>query len=335
MKTLLKITHLLLGLFLALTGLSQAPIPSNPPTLVDLERDHPNGLYYRIPKLKEKQTEISAITDLNKQAKKQKRFDNKIARLYRFTTEDKYLKDAAEVLFVGNGNIQKSFSEGVSIPASTGVGVNYSEQWLRPKFCDFSKIELEGFINVASNVDTVKSKLDNFGKLKNASEFGGSILTPLNSGQAYSMIFRGYFSSLKLLFVRGVYVRYAAANRVWNYDKKSISTTLGSFRAGIFHEFLAEHLRENSSISVGVGFVYNSLRGDAELSSNNDFRKSILGTTKADFYGYEFNTMFRLKNIKAEFAYTHFDGSDNIPGLSGGRLVTTISFVGGFPLKLN
>jgi hypothetical protein len=276
------------------------------------------------------------MVERQKKANKQIKLNRKIAYLYRFGMSSKNLKDTAVVLFAGNGNIQKTFTEGQSVPTSTGLGVNYSEQWKRPKYIDFYKIELDGFINVSSNVDTIRSKIDKASsKLSNASEFGGSILTPLNSGQAYSISFRGYFITLKLGIISGLYARYAAANRFWNYDNQSIPATLGSFRAGAFYEFLRPDLRENCSISIGTGFIYNSIRGDVALPINEGFRKSILGENKIDFYGYEFNTLFRLKNIKAEFSYTHLSGTDNIPGLSGGRLVTTISFVGGFPLKLN
>jgi hypothetical protein len=335
-----EILFCLVATFTFYSTVVKAQEPSNPPTFEELKRDHPLGLYNKFQRLEFRKnfisTRASSTTDeINKKEKKQNRFNNRIKRLYRFTIDDKNLIDTAVITFVGNGNIQKSFTEGVSIPTSTGVGINYSELWKKPKFLDFYKIELDGFINVSSNVDTIKGKIDTLKRLTNASEFGGSILTPLNSGQAYSMSFRGYFVSLKLMFISGVYVRYAAANRFWNYDKQSLSTTLSSFRTGIFHEFLRPNLRNGSSISIGMGFVYNTIRGDVDLSINDSFRKSILGVMKTDFTGYEFNTLFRLKNIKAEFAYTHFNGADNIPGLSSGRLVTTISFVGGFPIKLN
>lgn len=243
--------------------------------------------------------------------------------------------------FYGTGNIQKSLGNGEQIPASTGIGVNY-QQWYPETgllYNIINKLEVDALINVASNVDTVVATYDGSNRITNASSFGNSILTPLASGQAVKI-------GLKLNFNRdflgetisGVKVRYTGANRNWQETDSTaaIQSTASAFRIGVFHEFLKPDLLLNDlSINFGVYLAYNSIKGDLSMESNKNFMKQILNTNRNTFIGPEVELEIRLKNLRAQFAYSWLQPGSDVPGLTDGRLITTISFVGGFGLKLD
>ena len=104
--------------------------------------------------------------------------------------------------------------------------------------------------------------------------------------------------------------------------------------ASLFHDILGSKLNRDYNVIIGAGYAYNSIRGDMGLDDNEEMRENVLGTSTTKFSGLEAFAEFRLKNIRAEFSYTVLDSSGQTPGLSGGRMVTTISFIGGFPVKL-
>lgn len=291
-----------------------------------------------------KQAKLSELKNLEvkgllttKQEKQLNTLEKTIPRLRKISVLG--IKKSSDLQFVGNGNIQKAIDNSGALPASTGLGVTFSQQYDTANYFDFYKIELDGFINVASTVDTVHAKLQKLASgfappiLTNHSEFGSSALTPLNSGQAVSLDIRGFFTTPKLGFISGVRIKYNSANRYWeDSNLHAMQVTLNAFRAGVFHEFLPTTLRETCSISIGAAFAFNTIKGDIGLASSNKVRSDILNSAVTSFYGYELNTILKLKNIRAEFGYIVFMG-DDIPGLTGGRLVTTISFVGGFSVK--
>lgn len=245
-----------------------------------------------------------------------------------------------EIEFFGKGDIQKTLGEGSTIPANTGIGVYYTEWFEKPiLFNSVYRIELEASINVASTVDTLTAEYNTNNEITNASEFGSSVLTPLNSGQAVRIYLKGMFADQLFGFITGFRLKYIGSNRNWkaldaNDEFKSIQATISSFRGGIFHEFLAPQLRDEYSINVGIFAAYNSIKGDIGLKQNKEILKKILDTSRRSYFGPEFALEIKLKNLRAEFAYSWLQPSVEIPGLSSGRLVTTISFVGGFGLKL-
>jgi hypothetical protein len=64
----------------------------------------------------------------------------------------------------------------------------------------------------------------------------------------------------------------------------------------------------------------------------------LLGTRKKTFFGGEVVLSLRLKNIRAEASVPMLvprAASQSVPGLTGTQFITTISFVGGFPLRIN
>ncbi len=258
-----------------------------------------------------------------------------------------------ELTFYGSGNIQKSLETGEAIPASTGLGVNYTH-WFDTTsckektpcknllWCYIDKLQLDASINVASTVDTIKVKYDANNAIMNSSAFGSSILTPLNSGQAVKIILRLDF--LKPLFLNktlidGFKFKYVGSNRNWGVDvndpRKVIGATSNYVRAGLFQEFLPKEFQDDCSINFGLYYAYNSIKGDVGQTSNNSIRTNILGTDKKQFSGPEVSLEIRLKNLRAEFGYSWLTKRTEVPGLTSGRLVTTISFVGGFGLKLD
>lgn len=250
--------------------------------------------------------------------------------------------------FVGDANIQKSLNNGSGIPANTGIGVVYREI-LPPKYNKFFlfSLELGLTINVASTADTLKTMYDASQKLLNSSDFGNSILLPSNSGQAYNLYTKFYFTNDRtgkqenpspiFYILSGGYINLNGSNRNWNdiESKQNIKASTLSFQAGLFHEFIAPSARENYSITLGAGYTSRRILGDIVSVSNEDLRKRILGTTKTFYNGYEVIIGLRLKNIKAEVRIPVLSNKESIPGLTGTQPNTFIGFTGGFPLKLN
>lgn len=246
-----------------------------------------------------------------------------------------------ELNFFGSGNIQKSLETGEKLPASTGLGVSYSHQFgSKLLWTKIDKLELDASINVASTVDTIVALYDNNGAITNSSKFGASILTPLNAGQAVKIGLRLNFKDpLLWSFIDGVKVKYVGSNRNWevidNGEKKVIQGTNSYFRLGLFQEFLPKEYLYDYSINFGLYLAYNSIKGDIGQSANDEIQSNVLGTDKNSFIGPEFALEIRLKNLRAEFGYSWLKSDEQVPGLTGGRLLTTITFVGGFGVKLD
>lgn len=254
--------------------------------------------------------------------------------------------------FYGGGNIQKSLDNREKLPASTGLGVNYTHWFdstseiklfskikFLPKII-INKLELDASINVAATVDTIIAKYDSSKIITNSSQFGSSILTPLNSGQAVKISLRLNFKK-PILFhtlIDGVKIKYIGSNRNWQVDAngetKIIQGTNNYLRIGAFQEFLPKEFQDNYSINFGIYWAYNSIKGDIGQTTNDKIRTKILGTENKIFTGPEVALEIRLKSLRAEFGYSWLGADNEVPGLTGGRLLTTISFVGGFGLKL-
>jgi len=260
-------------------------------------------------------------------------------------------QDPFQIQILGNGNIQKSFESGEDIPANTGVGVSVQKYFIEydsinkefeiEPFFGFYKLELDININIASTADTLNAKLVN-NEVSNKSDFGSSLLTPLNSGEAATIDARLYFKETYCGVLSGVFAKYIGSNRIWNYQDSSLSfakqASIGLVRIGAFHDFVTLEQREDYSIRAGIAFAVNSLKGDLGLSRNESERMAILESTRTLFFGGEFSLVLRLKNVSAGFAYSFFPKCLNdqaeIPGFSGSRLITTIGFTGGFNLAI-
>jgi hypothetical protein len=265
--------------------------------------------------------------------------------------EAQKLPERTELNFFGAGNIQKSLDDGGQIPASTGLGVNYIQRYgivdkdsvkhrlLWKLFC---KLELEAAINVASTVDTIVATYDANNVISNASRFGSSILTPLNSGQAVKISLRLNLDSAlntKIPLIEGIKLKYIGCNRNWSViddgTPRVIQANTNYFRGGFFHEFLPQKYLDDYSINFGIYLAYNSIKGDMGLKVNEHIREQVINTKWKQFVGPEVALEIRLKNLRAEFGYSWLRPNVEVPGLTAGRMITTITFVGGFGLKLN
>lgn len=246
-----------------------------------------------------------------------------------------------QLTFYGNGNIQKSIDTSEKLPASTGVGVNWVWFDNNGKYF-FNKLELDAAINIAATVDTLYAQYDANKLVTNSSSFGASILTPLNSGQAVKIGLRLNLKDefkLKKVLIDGLKIKYVGSNRNWQFDNGgTVQTVLGTnnyLRIGIFQEFLPIEFLDDYSINFGLYYAHNSIQGDIGHKSKDEFRSPILGTKSKSYNGPEIALEIRLKNLRAEFAYSWLGTNNEVSGLTGGRLLTTISFVGGFGLKLD
>lgn len=257
------------------------------------------------------------------------------------------------IQFVGNGNIQNSLESGGKIPTNTGIGVSvrkylYTEykdssgtvNYVHNPFWGCYKIELDASINVASTVDTLETKVNANNVVQNQNEFGTSILTPLNQGggQAANIELVGYFVKTYGKILSGARIKFIGSNRNWlltdTAGSKVDQVTTSMFRAGVFHEFVVAEARKDYSVALGLGYAYNGVSGNLGLSKNSGVREWVLGTDRTGFHGAELTLDFKLKNIKVNFAYPWFPGQGEVSGLTGGRLITSVAFIGGFGLKI-
>ncbi len=250
--------------------------------------------------------------------------------------------------FFGDGSIQKSLNNGTDIPTNTGIGIVYKEvlddilkyKWLM-------KIELGVSINIASNVDTLKAKYGIRNSVVNTSDFGSSILLPLNSGQAFDVSFKGYFGDTKNnvknyhnhLFglISGFYINFTGSNRYWSDSSQTIKASTVSNQIGIFHEFIRVKSRNNYSLTLCAGYTSRWILGDIAQKQYKDIRSNILNSNTTSFNGFEFILGMRLKNIKAgiRVPILNVGKGNDIAGLTGVQPNTFIVFEGGFPLSLN
>lgn len=251
--------------------------------------------------------------------------------------------DSVKIEFVGDANIQKSFTQGEGIPANTGLGLNFRKIFPTAKsgFLNTSRFELEIVISIASTVDTIKASVYNE-KVRNQREFGSFILFPVNSGQAASANVKGYFeqtpSKTKVTFLRGdgYMIRVGASNRVLALNDSMASNAAAlTLRFGTFYEFMPNDKLDDYSITFSPTSLFvRRILGDIAQNDNDDLRNKLFGTYSEIFCGWEPNVQIKLKNIKAEFGFPIVFDQRNVKALSGGQFATSIGFSGGFSLKL-
>jgi hypothetical protein len=281
-----------------------------------------------------------------------------------------------EIRFVGTGDIQLYMQQKENVSASTGLGVLFWRIWPNIEYDSDNtnnttglELQLEVKVDVASTSDTIIAVYQN-NIVTNIRSFGSYIFAPLSSGQATTINSLWYFKpkeynaltgvtkrgkiisskrEVKLLGVKftkpeiklpidGIEINAAAANQVWKTDSvSSINVSVIAWRAGVFHEFLADPLRREKgySIRLGVNYVGRSIQGDVGRSEAT--RMLLLLNDETTYHGGEVAVSIRLQNIRAEAALPimHIGSKSSVPGLSGAQFTTTISFVGGFPLAID
>ncbi len=262
-------------------------------------------------------------------------------------------KDTTHLDFVGAGNVQRSLDNGEGLPASTGLGVVLDEYHRRKQIFGgtVDRVRFSGQINVANTDDSLSVVYGANGP-ENPSQVGEAIMTPLVGRRAVDLDLMVFFSdSVKRIkkdssviqrsvsswrsLISGVQVKYTGSNRLLVDSSGSVKCTINALRIRLFHDILSREYNHDFNVLIGLGWGFNSLRGDVAQQGNDAYREHLLGTRNMFFGGLETFAMFRIKNIRAEFSYTWLDVGGNVAGLSGSRMVTTISFVGGFPVKLN
>jgi hypothetical protein len=255
-------------------------------------------------------------------------------------------KGLTEIYFVGTGDIQLALNDGNDIAANTGLGVLFWRIWK-----DNTELQLDARINVASTADTLTAFRTN-STLNNTRVFGNYILVPASTGQGTFINTLWYFDKLQKAKIDGLQVSALASNQVWQLNTTNRNPNTGldetiysnsnvsivAFKAGIFHEFIPEDTRRQRGYSIRMGINYNlrSIQGDIARSNMDQLRKELLGTEKRTYHGGDLLLSLRLKNIRAEASLPGFlfRSGESVNGFTGVQFVTSISFVGGFPLSL-
>lgn len=262
-------------------------------------------------------------------------------------------KDTTYLDFVGAGNVQRSLDNGEGLPASTGLGVVLDEYHRKKQIFGgtVDRVRFSGQINVANTDDSLTIAYGING-VENPSQVGEAIMTPLVGRRAVDLDLMVFFadtvrrtkkdgtSILRPVafwrsLITGLQVKYTGSNRLLVDSAGSVKSTINALRFRVFHDILGRDYNHDYNVLIGAGWGFNSLRGDVAQKGNEAFREDILGTKNLFYGGIEVYAMFRIKNIRAEFSYTWLDVGGNVAGLSGSRMVTTISFVGGFPVQLS
>lgn len=324
-----------------------------------------------------------------KTPKRENRYNNFFFKQSSAATGDAKTK----IEFVGDGNIQKSFSEGSEFAANTGLGVVFYREWdeestsveSEPSFDSvtlppldeelydgqdsttvnetpqttaqtikskkykkpkanrrinpFQDIEFSLKINIASTADTIFGKYNNT-TLSNRRDFGTYLLIPVNSKQAASVDFYGYFAHRHgwTRILNGINVNFTASNSIWKTDATTSFLAGAMLKTGVFYDFVPDDIRKTGQYSVTLGLNYSmrALLGDLSFKAEEENRKMILGTDKKFFSGLEILLGIRLKNIRAEVSIPFLKAEDTeVPGLTNAQFVTSIRFVGGFPLGIS
>jgi len=262
--------------------------------------------------------------------------------LKKVNESERIIQDSVSVEFVGNTEIQKAISSNTEIPANAGIGVRFTKKYGSPtSILGIDKLELDLSVSVASNVDTIKAIVNTNNEITNVNAFGNSILMPLNSGQSVMLNIRTFMNNRKtrntVIFQNWGIQGYAgASNRVWNYQNDSQDVSTIAINVGLFTELMPFNNMDEFSISGGLDIATRWIFGNAGHDYATDFRKSIIGTDKIFFLGFEPNLTIRLRDIKASATLPilfSFENND-VPGLTKGQFMTMIRFTGGFPLSL-
>lgn len=255
-----------------------------------------------------------------------------------------------KISFVGNGDIQKSITQNSGVQANTGLGIIFFRSWSdnakSGRSRTFKNIELDFVINIASTADSIIVQRTN-SLITNKRQFGNYILNPINSKQATFFNFSSYFNNNtdwgtngKFNWFRnlisGINFRFVASNATWT-NQQTVNLSGFALRGGIFHEFVPDKIRmeKDYSVLVGVNYTYRGILGDIRFKENEEFRKSLLGTSRVKFHGLEFTAGLKFQNIRAEVQIPMIKyRNDEVLGLTNTQLITSIRFVGGFPLQL-
>jgi hypothetical protein len=141
--------------------------------------------------------------------------------------------------------------------------------------------------------------------------------------------------------ISGVSTEFIASNRVWQDSTNVINATGLAFSVGVFHDFIPNDIRkeEGYSIKFGVSYIHRGIYGDAGFKKNANatkMREKLLGNGTTQFGGVQGNLSLQIKRIEARVLMTYLASKEagQVPGLSQYQFLTSITFSGGFPIKL-
>ena len=250
------------------------------------------------------------------------------------SVKEKYRIDSTQITFFGNGTVQTSIDAPSKLPASAGLGVGYIRKY-KPNTWPLWKLEMDININIGSNADTINASLGSSTNITNQSDFGTSILLPIVSRQSAYFNARAYLVDPWINgVITGLRFSFSANNRFWSLENSTIKATMASARIGVFHDFIPTEKRDRMAIQLGLNYAYNGISGDIGQKLNQQFRDRILNTTKRDFHGFEAGLDLRFNNLRFSAAYPIlWNKEGEVQGLTNGRLITTVTFIGGFEIK--
>ena len=250
--------------------------------------------------------------------------------------------------FVGDANVQNSVNNGEDFVANTGVGIIYDRFWYGNTNA-IRQFSLSLNINVASTADSIIAQLDPSMKAMNQRDFGSYLLIPNNSRQSAALeaiVYRNlYKHNLKKncnsivraynSLVKGYIFNILGSTSTWSVRDTSYNMAGLSIKAGMFYEFISDKIRHNDGYSVKIGAMYSGryILGDLNFTKNDRIRQELLNSNRSSFHGIEFFARFKFRNVVAQVSIPLI-GPGEVEGLTKSQFVTSIQFIGGFPLSI-
>lgn len=283
-----------------------------------------------------------------------------------FSQSGSVSKDTTACLEVfGNAIVQNIHNDPTKeIPATTGIGVFYTRQQFKTTW--LARYQLEGFINVASTLDTLTANYSYESNMagENRRVFGNSILQPTLARKSASIALVMHINSQKKknkdceddkteneppflgIFIPNViFGDFSAGARSWNIASDSakyqstIEVVPAAARLGFGYEFIPfskcnpQNL-DRYSIIFGVARSFRGIFGDASGYKNS--LAKFIGTETQNYWGWDIMLRIRVQRIKFDFvlpATTSKNG--HVIGLTGGQFISAVSFVGGVKIPIN
>ena len=246
---------------------------------------------------------------------------------------------AISISFVGNGDFQKALLGQTDIQASMGLGLIFRRLWPKNYWLDELMVDLS--ISSAPSADTLgwdglESPLDS------RRQMGSYLLDPGNARQSANFGLRAYFSPKNpkrwwTTLLSGLEGRLRTSNSVLHHGADQIHFSGLSARLGFFHDFMPAPVRRERgySLTLGAHYAFRGLLGDLSSSENDCLRRQLLGTARTAYHGLEVTFGFRLQNIRAEVQIPILmAGKAHLPGLTDAQMITSLGFVGGFPIEI-
>jgi hypothetical protein len=184
--------------------------------------------------------------------------------------------------------------------------------------------EFSAKISIASSVDTIRN------------DFGGAILNPVTGSQSAYIEWRGRILKNEPwcnplgwnLHFYGV-----MSSGIWSKDSLSRRTTTYAWGLSYFYDFI-NLAREDNPIIVRLdaGITERGVLGDITGDENKEFRESVFGSDKRNFFGFELGLTIQINSVKAFFSYLYlrsisptFFSNEQVPGVTHGQVLAGIN----------